>query len=539
MICWPRQAVACASASSRTRCFGYLWFNAIVTAVLFVLMAANIAIAQGAVLGFNKFELATQYTGRASGGDGSERYQKATIAMARKSLADAREAGVRLFRISATGYAPSVAGQRGDLDLWVKEPPRYWAQMDLMFVDLDAAGVQIVPSFIWNAAQFPAMNGETVRELISDAKSPSYQMAERYVTEFVERYKARKTVLFYELTNELNLLVDLDMAGRCNRQSAPANMAALCKVKGNFTTDEMIGFTRRLAAAIRTADGSRQISSGFSVPRAAAEHLRARPEWINGTADFTPDSLAQFQRNIADTHAAVDIVSVHLYPTPSDARFGSIDPTSTSLLQHAYEAALKSGKPLFVGEFGDSVRSDARPDAYMVRMIDRIVELKVPYSAVWAWEFYLHTPYQTRETKDTAFSLEPGFTDELIQKIAQTNARLGSAPPKREANDTTPPRLVLTWPLECTQAKSLQGAHAVASDDSGQVKAVEFLVDGKLVVQVARPPYNAVINTQNLAAGEHVLKARAMDAVGNLAEAEVTLVVGAGQLASCKRAFPQ
>ena len=349
-------------------------------------------------IGFNKFELAKQYLGNASGGDGSGRYRNVTVRMARKALADARDAGVRFLRVSATGFAPAAPGQPGDLDLWVKDPAAHWAQMDMMFDDLDAAGLELVPSFVWNITQFPAMNGETVRHLVTDPKSSAYQMTERYVREFIQRYKGRKTILFYELTNELNLGADLDTVGRCTRESAPANMAPLCKPKGNYTTDEMIGFTKRLAAVVRQADGSRQISSGFSVPRAAAEHLRARPEWVTGTADFSPDSVEQYQRNLADIHSSVDIISVHLYPGQGNARFGDTNPKGTALLEQTQKAAVKAGKPLFVGEFGDSERLDARPDSYTVRMIDRIAELKVPYSAVWAWEFYQRTPYQDRKS---------------------------------------------------------------------------------------------------------------------------------------------
>jgi Cellulase (glycosyl hydrolase family 5) len=490
-------------------------------------------------IGFNKFELTTQYTGKASGGDGSLRYRNVTSAMARKALADAHELGVRFVRISATGFAPAAYGRSSDLDLWTKDPISYWQYLDVMFDDLDAAGLQVVPTFIWNVSQFPAMNNETVRDLVTNSKSASYQMAERYVREFIQRYKGRKTILFYELTNELNLGADLDTVGRCSRDTAPPAAAPLCKPKGNYTTDEMIAFTKRLAAVVRQADGSRQISSGFSVPRPAAEHLRARPEWVNGTADFTPDSVEQYQRNLADIHSAVDIISVHLYPGLGNSRFGDSNPKSVSLLEHTQKAAIKAGKPLFVGEFGDSERLDARPDSYTVRMLDKLVELKVPYSAIWAWQFYQRNPYQTRDNKDTAYSLEPGFTDELNQKVAQANSRLGNAPLKRAAKDSLPPRLVLTWPLECTLAKSLQGAHAIVSDDSGHVAGVEFLVEDKVVAQIAKPPYTVVIKAGELRPGEHSLKARAFDDAGNVSTSEITLVVGAARGSKCKSVHPQ
>jgi Cellulase (glycosyl hydrolase family 5) len=520
---------------------GFQWRGLLILAAMALAVPnlAQSAVGNAPSVGLNKFELTKQYIGTASGGDGSERYRNVTVPMARKALADAKDAGVRFMRVSASGFAPAAPGQPGDLDLWVKDASAYWTRMDAMFDDLDAAGLQMVPAFIWNVTQFPAMNNETVRDLVTNPKSAAYLMAERYVGEFIQRYKGRKTILFYELTNELNLGADLDTVGRCSRDSAPPAAAPLCKAKGNYSTDEMIAFTKRLAAVVRQADGSRQISSGFSVPRAAAEHLRARPEWVNGTADFTPDTVEQYQRHLAEIHAAVDIISVHLYPDAGNARFGDANPKGTGLLEQTQKAATKAGKPLFVGEFGDSSRLDAKPDSYTVRMLDKLVELKVAYSAVWAWQFYQRTPYLTRDNRDTAYSLEPGFTDELIQKIAQTNARLGSAPPKRAAKDTAPPRLVLTWPLACTQAKSLQGAHAIVSDDSGQVTGVEFLVADKVIAQVVKPPYNAVIKTGQFPAGEHVLKARATDAAGNTAVSEVTFVVGANSSASCKRTFAQ
>jgi Cellulase (glycosyl hydrolase family 5) len=518
---------------------GFQWFGLqILTGIVLVVPnLAQSAVGNAPSVGLNKFELTKQYLGTASGGDGSERYRNVTVPMARKALADANDAGVRFMRVAASGFAPAVPGQPGDLDLWVKDASAYWTRLDSMFDDLDAAGLQMVPSFIWNVTQFPAMNNETVRDLVTNPTSAAYLMAERYVREFIQRYKGRKTILFYELTNELNLGADLDTVRRCSRDTAPPAAAPLCKAKGNFSTDEMISFTKRLAAVVRQADGSRQISSGFSVPRAAAEHLRARPEWVYGTADFSPDTVEQYQRNLMDIHSAVDIISVHLYPVAGNARFGESNVKSTSLLEQSQKLAIKAGKPLFVGEFGDSERLDASPDSYTVRMLNKLVELKVPYSAVWAWQFYQRSPYQTRDNTATAYSLEPGFTDELIQKISDANVLLGNAVAGRPAADLEPPRLVLTWPLECTKVKSIQGVHAVASDNSGYVAGVDFLLNNKLTSRVTRPPYQTILKLQGSPAGEYVLTARASDQAGNTTVSTATITVGSGYGFSCPRTF--
>lgn len=507
------------------------------TAAVVLLLSASFP-ARAAEIGFNKFELVQQYLGTASAGDGSERYRKVTVAMARKSMADARDVGVTFFRASATGYTPSSPGSRGDLDAWLSNPARHWAQVDLMMADLDAAGLRLVPTFIWNARQFPALAGETVRDLVVDPKSQSYQLAVRYIREFVGRYRRRPTILFYELTNEMNLLADLDLAGRCTRQHTNQPRGNHCSTEANFSTQELIAFTSRLATVIRQVDPSRRISSGYDVPRRAAEHLRAVPEWSQGGPDWTADSREQLQRNLVEIHENIDIISVHLYPGTENTRFGNTDPASASLLEEVHRIARRAGKPLFVGEFSDGSLLDARPDAFTARMLGRIVELNVDYSAYWTWQFYQNSLSSTRDTPATKSSLEPGIADGLLRKIRQAAGK--SAAPVAARNDTTPPRLVLTWPLECAKVTSTeQKVHALASDDSGAVRAVEVLVDGTAVATLTNPPFEAVVNVRGLAPGEHLLTVRASDLAGNVATSGTNILVEADSGVRCARSFPQ
>jgi len=473
-------------------------------------------------IGLNKFDLVKQYTGLASGGDGSARYRRVTQAMGKKAIADARDAGVTYLRVSATGFAPSAYSRPGDLDLWVKNPSAYWAQVDELMNDLDAYDMRAVFTFIWNPVQFPAMTGETVHDLMTNPKSHSALLAERYIREFVERYKGRKTTLFYELTNELNLAADLDTVSRCRSELPPPQ----CEPKGNFTTAEMIAFTQRLADQIRNLDPTRPISSGFSAPRPAAEHLRARPEWITGQADFTPDTSAQLEKNLADIHAGIDLISVHLYPNYGDRRFGAPVQPVTALLDVLKLAADKIGKPLFVGEFGDAKRLDGDVDSFTVQMLDRIVEHKIPFSAVWVWEFYQTAPYATRDNRNTLYSLEPGVTDALIDRIRQANGRLGNSVPPVIHPDKTPPRVVLTWPLDCTKVSADQFLHAVASDNSGSVHRIEFWLGGAQVAADYLPPYQFNLAVAGIEEGDHELIARAFDHAGNQAEYRSRIIRG-------------
>jgi hypothetical protein len=440
--------------------------------------------------------------------------------MARKAIADASEAGVTYFRISATGYAPAAHGEKGDLDLWLNAPASYWELYDQMMSDLQNRGMRIIPTFVWNVSQLPAITGETVPDLLRDPASRSYLLLVKFVTEFIERYRGHRALLFYELTNELNRGADLDLLDRCQRKKSPR----LCGPTGNYTTADVINFTTRLAALIRGLDSSRPISSGFSAPRPAAQRLRTTPEWTSGKTDWRPDSREEFEKYLEETHRPVDIISVHLYDKGARRRFGPTD--EVDFLNAIDQAARRIGKPLFVGEFGDPGAPDAGPGSFTERMLDRIVALKVPYSAVWIWQFYQRNPYTVYDNKHNRFSLEPGYTDPLIKKITAANKALGASVPSKADPDKVAPHVVLTWPLECTPVPDGQTLYAVASDNSGAVERVEFWLGDRKIGVDSTPPYEEKLTLGGLAGGEQEIVAKAFDPNGNSAQYKTVVIVG-------------
>ena len=507
--------------------------SALLTFFVCVVSSAELAAPAGH-LGLNKYELLRQYLGTENGGDGGSEYRKVTRALAKKAIVDARDAGANFLRVAATGYAPSTYSQRGDLALWMENSPAYWRIVDEAFDDLDAAGLSAVITFLWNISQFPAMTGESVRQFIVDRESRSYKLASKYIAEFIGRYKGRRTILFYELTNELNLGADLDLVGRCRKQE----FSKTCEVKGNYTTAEMIEFTRRLASIIRASDSTRLISSGFSAPRPIAEHLRARPEWSKGGGDVAKDTRLQYEKNLRDIHAPFDVVSVHLYPLKENARFGEVDRRSTELLDITKEAADRMGKKLFVGEFGEArAGGDRQEDSFTERLLEKIVQLRVPYSAVWAWEFYPSKPHPTQGQRAATYSLEPGLTDELIREFSEASRKLGHpSSEKKNADDASMPRVVVTWPVGCSNVGRRQFVYAVASDESG-IERVEWVFDGVMQATLTAPPYEAVIELPQVKDGEYELSARAFDRAENVAEYQVRVVVGKpGSTGMCSRA---
>jgi len=449
-------------------------------------------------VGTNSFGLALQYLGRAAlGGDGSEKYLTVTAAMAKKAIIDARTTGATFMRVAITGYSAA------DMALWRSDPEDYWTLMDKMFSDLRGSNMKIVPVFTWNWVQFPAIAGGTVKDMYTDPQSASYLLLTKYVREFVTRYKDDKSVLFYELTNELNLVVDLDQKTRCIAAWGASN----CTTTANVSTTDMIAFTSSLAAYIRTLDSTRLISSGFSMPRPAAEHLRIQPEWSAAGPDWTLDSQTQFAKNITDIHKGIDIVSVHLYD-PDNKRFG----TTAATLSVIKKTADGIRKNLYIGEFGDLQSAVLSKD-----ILKSIVTLGIPYASPWAWEFYQFYTYTPN-----AWNIEPGYTDDLIDAIRQTNVQLGNTP-----TTSSVPQVLITWPLDGSSIADSQLVYAVASDGNGKkVARVDFLLDDTVKSSVATPPYQYTLPKTLVQQGRHVIIARVYDATGTSADSSIVIQDG-------------
>lgn len=498
-------------------------------------VAPSISASRHPAIGLNKFDLFRQYLGGITGeGNVDLAFQKVSQAMARKAMVDARNIGVTYLRVGVTGIAPRTYDSPGELDLWMHDSPRYWALVDQAMADLESNKLQIVPTFVWQLGQFASMTREKSSDMIKNPNSKSYKLLEKYVTEFVERYKSRPLVYFYELTNELNLAADIDEEKRC-RESSLSNANA-CGPVGNISTADMVSFTRRLAGHIRNLDNSRLISSGFAIPRGNAEHLRQTPEFVNPRTRKPDDSVAEFKKNLRDIHEGLDIVSVHLYNQRDNERFGVKGHQSAGLLAIIKQATDEMGKFLFVGEFADKnpTVSEDPTAPYTQAVLRTIAELKIPFSAPWCWEFYHRMPKPGDMGREDT-SLEPGLTDLVISKIVAANKTLGNPGPSAETPDRAKPIVIIYYPLQGAKLSlPEQPVYVVASSAIG-ISKVALLLDGKVIASVTAAPYKFVLRTDNLAEGSHEVIARAYDQAGNISDHSVSLLRGPGPLNSSTR----
>ncbi|MDO8495452.1 MAG: cellulase family glycosylhydrolase [bacterium] len=453
-------------------------------------------------VGLVKFDLWLQYLGTASG----EKVPRAvTLAMGKKSIVDAKNLGIKYFRIAASGYS------HRDLLIWQANPEKYWEKFDEMIVDLHRNNIKIIPTVVWWIRQFPLLAKENTHTFLTDRNSKSRSLLNQYMTELVLRYRDSDDILFWEMGNEWDLDAELDIDRRF-------------KLKGeNFTSDELINFTLEFTKELRSLDPSRMISSGFYGSRRTAVHLQRQPEWSENGPDWTEDSMGEFIKNLLEMHKAFDIISYHPYNFCENAdctsrdneRFSIRGSDNADILDIVKAIADAAGKLLFLGEFGDndpSIPQDGE-GRFTQSVLRKIVSLRIPFSALWGWQYYPNFPYYV--AYEQLYTLEPGMTDFILTKLKDTNQILGW-PTVVENPDVTPPQIVLTYPFNRARLLADQIIYAGASDND-KVERVEFWLDREKLDVLYAAPYQTILKREKFLtrSGGGLLVAVAYDRTGN------------------------
>src|ERR1051326_2259971 len=132
---------------------------------------------------------------------------------------------------------------------------------------------------------------------MANPQSRSRQLLCRYLDETVARYRQRKTVLMWEISNEVTLSADIGDEGRIyNGERMP-------------TLKEVAHFFDDVARRIKAADPARLVSSGGSNMRESQWHLYLGQGWKTDTFD---EQFKCFELLYA--RSAVDVVDIQSYP---------------------------------------------------------------------------------------------------------------------------------------------------------------------------------------------------------------------------------
>lgn len=351
---------------------------------------------------------------------GSDPASLTDIATAAKEACTVR--GFTTVRVGASPFWPS------QFSLFLSNETAFWELADPFVDALSQGGCHAVFSIFWNIFGLPDLYGEPLGKMVAgalgDSTSRSYAASLRYIDAFVGRYGSSPYIAAWELTNEFNLLFDLDQSSLCVCCHGPGSPSFRTRAD-NVSTDGGVALLTAWATRIRAADPlGRPISSGNGLARPMAQHLRA--SYLLPGRDWKDDTYEEFLVNFNDTSACCEWASVHLYPGSDNARWNKTGPNDPSIVWYAQAAAAQAGKVLMVGEFGElpgAGVSPAAPRPFVSGLLEALLSPQTPglkgvtaLALQWTWEFG-----SQNGTQNSGWALWPGVTQGAIDALVSYN----------------------------------------------------------------------------------------------------------------------
>ena len=314
---------------------------------------------------------------------------------------------IPFIRFAGCGFWPN------EWSLYRTNREEYFRRMDRFVAEARKRNIGLIPSLLWYDACISDVVGES-RNQWGNPRSKTIAFMRQYVSEVVGRYLHERAIWAWELGNEYSLGADLpDGAEHRPPVALDLGTAASRTAADDLTHEMVVTAGAEFAKAVRALDSRRPITTGHSLPRPAAEHLRREHKW-------TQDSPDEFQANLlAAAPSSCDLISVHLYPFDKE-RFNAKGVPYARTLKLCLEAARQGGKALFVGEFGapDSPK-DGGPEAARKQILEMIAALEsagVPLAALWNFDL------SSQESSINVTATNPRSW--ILDELQQANERL-------------------------------------------------------------------------------------------------------------------
>jgi len=369
-------------------------------------------------VGVNKWDLLMHYLapfGLLAGPEPS-----AALEAAEKSLRDLADRGIDVIRINGTPYWPRWVART-----YLEDPDRYFVLYDRMLDACDRHGMRVIVCLYFYPGTWCDLAHESLHEFITNPDSEGRRMFAVYLGELVGRYRDRRTVLFWELANELNLHADLWFhlrEGVLRKLDEPTarrllTLPVIRDQRNHYTSDELATFSRQVAEQIRAIDPNHPIGSGCAAPRPSAMHLLRAARRRNPAGAWQPDNEQELGAYLKLIHPdPIDLISIHHYDQTErylpDRRDGSM-----RILAMFKRLADRIGKPMYVGECGPNpqlvppVYSQPEAIAAVEQTLAVTRDAGIPLVLFWNWQTFVQS--------DDVFDLRPGRTDQAIERIAR------------------------------------------------------------------------------------------------------------------------
>lgn len=296
----------------------------------------------------------------------------------REGLEALTKRGIPFVRFMACGFWPT------DWKLYFEDKDRYFEYMDDVVRAAEEHTIGLAPSLFWYTATVPDMVGEP-RNQWGNPESRTIAFMRRYTREVVTRYAHSSAVWAWEFGNEFSLSADLPNAAD-HRPWVYPNLGtpAARTPADDLSHDMVVTALREFAREVRRHDSLRPITTGNSLPRPAAHHMRTEGSWTQDTRD-------QFCGNLIDvTPDPHNLISVHMYPFDRRRRFDTPLISYEDILRLSMNTARTSGKGLFVGEFGaPDDEENGGPDRARREVFAQLTAIErsgVPLAALWNFD---------------------------------------------------------------------------------------------------------------------------------------------------------
>ena len=323
------------------------------------------------------------------------------------AVKEAEKHQISFLRFYASGFWPK------DMKLYFDAPDQYWGRMDELVGLCRRHHVRLIPSIFFNGSLWPLICGEDY-QAIADPKSKTYQGMHKYATELVSRYREDTNILAWELSNEMFLLADLNMAGRDSPGPGVMLIPTAKKrltVNDSLTTATILKFYTDMTAHIRHIDANHLVTSGDAGPRTTSVSLREdfpKTVWVRDTLRQNLASLLTSQPE------PLAPISIHHYGSLTRNEEENLgEANSLEALRCRIRCIHAAGSPVFIGELGNTEPTlrDDREARYVRAAIDTIDTEGASLTAIWAWYLRLD-PIHDAEAHPA-----------LLKRVAEFNAK--------------------------------------------------------------------------------------------------------------------
>ena len=396
-----------------------------------------------AEISFNKFDLFWELHDELSQGKALDDANPMVQAQD-KALRDLKGMGFRTIRIFALPWGHAGPASYADPE----KRKIFYEALDKTLELCDRNDIRVVWSLA--AATFteaicaegkPWVPGEEhTRDLVTNPESRGRKLLYRYIDETVARYRNRKAVLMWEISNELTLLADIGDAERVyNGERMP-------------TLKQVAGFFDDVAKRIKAVDPIRLVNSGGSNMRGCQWSLYQNLGW-------RPDTLSeQFKcYELLYKNSAVDVIDIHSYPNNKPGQvIRRPDGKPIFLLNKDYmRFAERLGKPLMIGELGlaATLKTDKTiwgdtPDYFesfadtkaalpwVEKTLNAVVDAGIPLTYWWSYQ----SDRPMDQGQPQRFDIDRDRNPELLACFVRANKALKSKLGIFEPVHTAPPR---------------------------------------------------------------------------------------------------